>query len=62
MKRLRLTYWIRRNRKKEGDFMDKNRTKKQLEHIKQRLQKAYSLEGAAYIVTSVEEVKEIMEG
>jgi len=43
MKRLRLTYWIRRNRKKEGDFMNKIQAEKQLEQIKQRLKKAYSL-------------------
>ena len=43
MERLRLTYWIRRNRKKEGDFMSKIQAEKQLEQIKQRLKKAYSL-------------------
>lgn len=43
MKRLRLTYWIRRNRKKEGDLMNKIQAEKQLEQIKQRLKKAYSL-------------------
>lgn len=43
MKRLRLTYWIRRNRKKEGDLMNKIHAEKQLEQIKQRLKKAYSL-------------------
>lgn len=43
MKRLRLTYWIRRNRKKGGDLMNKIQAEKQLEQIKQRLKKAYSL-------------------